>query len=136
MSADSSWPLQQAVYAALTAAPAIKALIGDPARLFDHVPAETAFPYLCFGAADAADWSNKSFNGCEAEITLHAWSRARGGREAKLILDAVHAVLHDANLAVTGHNLALLRFRNATVLLDEDGLTWHGVARYRALTHL
>jgi Protein of unknown function (DUF3168) len=136
LSADSSWALQQAVYAALAAAPAVKALIGDPARLFDHVPAEAAFPYLCFGSASAADWSTKSFAGCEAEITLHAWSRARGAKEAKLILAAVHAVLHDAALAVPGHNLALLRFRAGTVLLDEDGLTWHGVARYRALTHL
>ena len=136
MSADSSWLLQQAVFTALAAAPAVKALIGDPARLFDHVPAETTFPYLCLGAADVADWSNKSFAGCEAEITLHAWSRARGGKETKLILDAVHAVLHDANLTLAGHNLVLLRFRAGTVLLDEDGLTWHGVARYRALTHL
>jgi hypothetical protein len=135
MSADSSWPLQQAVYAALAAAPAIQALVGDPPRLYDHVPAATAYPYLTLGETGVADWSNKSFSGAELVLTLHAWSRTRGRQEAKAMLDAAHAVLHRAALSVSGHTLVELAFAGAETLLDEDGLTWHGVARFRALTH-
>jgi hypothetical protein len=136
MSADSAWPLQKAVFDALAAAPAIQALLGNPARIYDAVPAGAAFPYLAIGEATAADWSNKSFSGTESRLTLHAFSRERGAKQAKAILDAAHGVLHDAQLAVAGHNLASLRFEFAATMLDEDGLTWHGLARYRALTHL
>jgi len=134
MSADSSWPLQQAIYAALVAAPAIKALAGDPARVFDDVPETAAFPLISIGDATGADWSSKTTDGLEATITLHVWSRQRGRREVKVILDAVHGVLHNAALSVAGHALALLQFEFAEDFLDEDGLTRHGVARYRALT--
>jgi Protein of unknown function (DUF3168) len=136
MSADSAWPLQKAVYDALAAAPAVQALLGDPARIYDSVPPGAAFPYLAIGEATAADWSAKSFAGVEARLTLHVFSTERGAKQAKAVLDAVHGVLHDAALPVAGHNLASLRFEFAATLLDEDGLTWHGLARYRALTHL
>jgi hypothetical protein len=136
MSADSSWPLQQAVYDALRNATAVQALVGNPARIYDHVPAETVFPYLIVGESQTIDWSTKSYSGVAAEFAIHSWSRGRGRKQVKEILDAVHGVLHQAALAVTGHNVIELRFRSAESLLDEDGLTWHGVTRFRALTHL
>ena len=37
-------------------------------------------------------------------------------------------------LSLTGHNLVLLRFEFSQAMLDPDGLTRHGVQRFRALT--
>ena len=49
MTADSQWPLQQALHAALTGDAALQAFLGTPARVFDQVPQDSAFPYLVIG---------------------------------------------------------------------------------------
>ncbi|MFQ5467971.1 MAG: DUF3168 domain-containing protein [Kiloniellaceae bacterium] len=134
MTASSLWPLQQAVFAALGGDPALKALIGDPARVFDHVPANSAFPYVVIGEATARDWDTKTDPGMEQNLSVHTWSRARGAKETKQIMAAIVATLDHAPLAVAGHALVLIRFEFAQTLVDPDGLTHHGVQRFRAIT--
>lgn len=134
MTASSEWPLQQAVFAALSGDSALKALIGDPARVFDHVPAQSEFPYIAIGEVSASDWNTKTDSGMEQTLTIHTWSRARGMSETKRIMAAVVNTLDQAPLAVTSHTLVLIRFEFARTLLDPDGLTRHGVQRFRAFT--
>ena len=132
---DASWPLQKAVFTALEADAGVKALVGDPARIYDHVPAKTTYPYIHIGDGDGVDWSSKTFTGQDHTIELHIWSRYRGSKEIKNILSAIHDVLHEAALTVTGHNLIILRFDFRTSFMDSDGLTRHGIIRFGALTH-
>lgn len=134
MSADSQWPLQQAVFAALGADAGIKALLGDPPRIYDHVPPAGAFPYLVLGEATSQPFDAKTEDGMEQTLTLHTWSRYRGLKETKDIMAAVAAVLDDQPLSLGGHTLVLLRFAFGTTSLESDGLTRHGVQRFRALT--
>jgi len=134
MTASSLWPLQQAVFAALGGDPALKALIGDPARVFDHVPANSAFPYVVIGEATARDWDTKTDDGMEQTLTVHTWSRARGAGETKQIMAAIIDTLDHAPLVVAGHALVLIRFEFTQTLVDPDGLTHHGVQRFRAIT--
>ncbi len=134
MSIDGDWALQQAIYSALTASAPLKAYIGDPARVFDDVPPGTDFPYLTLGQGTVTDWSTSSDVGFEHRLTLHAWSRYGGRREVKEIMSQVHALLHDANLALVDHTLINLRFVFSDVFRDPDGRTYHGVMRYRAVT--
>jgi hypothetical protein len=134
MSADSQWPLQQAVYSALTGHPVIQGLLGNPARVFDHVPQGSAFPYLVIGESRAAPFDTKTEAGLEQRLTLHAWSRYRGLKQIKEIMAAVLDVLDGQALTVSGQALILLRFEFATTFVDDDGLTRHGVQRFRALT--
>jgi len=134
MAADSSLAFQQAVYAALAASAAVKALVGDPARVYDDVPEGAAFPYISIGDGTVADWGTKTTIGAEVTLTLHAWSRHGGRKEAKQILDAVHGALHQQPLAMAGHTPLDVRFEFAEDFLDEDGLTRHAVARYAVKT--
>ena len=134
MSADSQWPLQQAVYGALVGDSAMQSLLGDPARVFDHVPQGSAFPYLVIGDSRAAPFDTKTEAGLDQRLTLHSWSRYRGLKQIKEIMAAVLDVLDGQTLAVSGHVLILLRFEFATTFVDDDGLTRHGVQRFRALT--
>ena len=134
MSADSQWALQQAVFAALSADAGIKALLGDPARIYDHVPAASPFPYLVLGEATSGDFDAKTEDGMEQTLTLHTWSRNRGLKETKEIMAAVVQALDDQTLGLTGHTLVLLRFEFGTTSLETDGLTRHGVQRFRAIT--
>jgi len=134
VTADSQWPLQQAVYAALTGDATLQGLLGAPARVFDHVPADTAFPYLVLGEAASAPFDAKTEDGMAQTLTIHTWSRYRGLKETKEIMAAVAAALDDRSLSLAGHALVLLRFEFGATFLDADGLTRHGVQRFHALT--
>ena len=48
-------------------------------------------------------------------------------------MDKVHDLLHDVNLSVTGFSLINLRFEYSDILRDPDGITRHGVMRFRAI---
>jgi Protein of unknown function (DUF3168) len=112
----------------------VQALLGNPARVFDHVPQGSPFPYLAIGSVSAIPFDTKTEAGLDQNLTIHSWSRYRGLKETKDIMAAVFAVLDGQSLAVTGHTLVLLRFEFATTFVDDDGLTRHGVQRFRALT--
>jgi hypothetical protein len=124
--------LQKAVYAALVADDATGALVGD--RVYDAAPRAATFPYVSFGDGTVRDWSTGTEEGAEHRLVLHAWSRERGRREAWAIIEALKAALHDAELELDGHALANLRFEFGDAALDPDGITWHGVIRFRAVT--
>lgn len=132
--AEASWALQQAVFSALSGDAGVQALVGNPARVFDHVPENTEFPYVTVGEATAVDGSTMAKDGQRHTITLHVWSRARGRKETKQVLAAIHDVLHKGALTIAGHVHAGTVFEFTDTFLDPDGLTYHGVARYRTVT--
>ena len=132
MTADSQWPLQTAIHAALTGDATLAALVGD--RVYDHAPQDATFPYLVIGEATAAGFDTKTEEGMEQTLTIHGWSRYRGLKEVKDMMAAVTGALDQQSLSLTGHDLVLLRFTFAATFLDRDGLTRHGVQRFRALT--
>ncbi len=134
MTADSQWPLQQALHAALSGDATLQAFLGDPARVFDQVPQDSAFPYLVIGEDTTGPFDTKTEAGMEHRLTIHSWSRYRGLKETKQLMAAVTAALDGAGLSVSGHDLVLLRQDFGATFLDPDGLTRHGVQRFRALT--
>ena len=149
MTADALWPLQQAVYTALRADATLKTLTGTtPARVYDHVPSDVwpadgettnaaAFkPYVVVGDDTAGPFDTMTEDGAESILTIHTWSRYRGRKETKQIMSAVTDALDDVSLSVTGHTLVLLLFEFSSTFLDPDGLTRHGVQRFRALTQV
>ncbi|QQR69858.1 MAG: DUF3168 domain-containing protein [Alphaproteobacteria bacterium] len=131
---DPHTAVQDALMAVLMASAALKARIGDPPRLYDHVPAGPVFPFLSLGGARSRRMDDLGGDGMAQEITLHAWSRYRGQREIKDMLAAMYGALHNAPLTVAGQSFALALFVDAATDLEEDGLTYHAQARYRLLT--
>ncbi|MGH6719748.1 MAG: DUF3168 domain-containing protein [Alphaproteobacteria bacterium] len=127
----ASWAVQKAVLALLQGDATLMALVGG---VHDHVAQEAAFPYVTLGEDRVAPFGSKTFAGTEHGLTLHVWSRARGRGETKAILARLRALLDQAPLAPLGHTLVDLRFTGAETLRDRDGLTYHGVARFRAVT--
>jgi hypothetical protein len=124
--------LQQAVVTALAASAPLAAIVGT--RIYDAPPRDAAFPYVSFGQLSVADWSTGTESGAEHQLTLDVWSREAGKRECYAILDAVTAALNDAALTLDGNALVNLRFQFADVRRDPDGITFHGVIRFRAVT--
>lgn len=129
------WAAQQAVYTALAASADLQALIGNPARIFDQVPADTAEPYVILGEGSIEPFDTKSTAGADQEMVLEIWSGHRGAKIVKQILDAAHSALHEAALSVAGANFVLCRFSGAEIARDSDGLSTFARARFRIVTH-
>lgn len=125
--------LRQALFDRLVADAPLRALLGDP-RVHDAPPADAAFPFVTLGEALVADGSTATEAGSEQSLTLHAYSRAGGRREAFALAAAIQQALHDAPLALEGHRLANLRATTAEVRREADGRTYHALIRFRAVT--
>jgi Protein of unknown function (DUF3168) len=130
----AGWPLQKAIYAALSGDAALAAMLGDPPRILDDPAGGVELPYIQIGDGTESDWGSTTDNCSEHQLTIHVWSRAGGRMEARAILSGVYDVLHDANLTLEENRLVNLRFVLSQVFRENDGETYHGIARYRAVT--
>jgi hypothetical protein len=128
-----SWPLQQSIFAALSADAGLTALLG-PGRILDDVPQGTPLPYVVLGPVIAQDWSTGSEEGTEHLVAVHVWSGARGKKQAHELLAAVRLALHDRPLSVAGHRLINLRHERSEIRRHADGETIRATARFRAVT--
>lgn len=126
----SHYPLQQAVFQTLAEDATLTGLVTG---VFDRTPQGTAFPYVTIGDADGSDWSSKTTTGMQHDMAIHAWSREGGRKQAASIMERLHTLLHQANLSVSGQTLVMMRFTGSSILLENDGWTYHGTMRFRAL---
>lgn len=125
--------LRAAVHDSLVANGALTALLGG-ARVYDEPPKAAAFPYVTLGETRVVNFSTDDAPGEEHQLTLHAWSRQGGHREAHLIAGALLQALDDAPLTLAAHRLINLRFALADVRREPDGRTYHALVRFRAVT--
>lgn len=132
MSAERA--LAAAIRATASADAGVKAVLGDPARLYDAPPADPVFPYVTLGRAEARPSDASGANAIEHAVTLHVWSRYGGRAEALDVLGALRTALHDSALSVAGRRLVFVFAQFTDVFRSGDGRTTHGVLRLRALT--
>jgi len=125
--------LQKALFEALNGDAALAAMLGG-AKIFDHAPANVAFPYVTFGRTSVYDWSTSTESGTEQLFTLHVWSKARGKREALAIMEIVRARLDGGPLVLDRNLLVNMTLEFVEVRYDEDLSVYHGLLRFRAVT--
>jgi hypothetical protein len=125
--------LRAAIHDALVADTPLTALLGG-AKVYDEPPATLAFPYVTLGEARVNDYSTGTEPGEEHQLTVHAWSRQGGHREAHMIAGALLQALDDAPLTLADHRLVNLRFALADIRREADGRTYHALVRFRAVT--
>ncbi len=130
---NPGWDLQKATYQALKADSALTSLLGAN-WLYDDVPQDAEFPYVVIDQMRLNDWSTGSERGSEHILMLHIWSRYRGKREIHEIADAIRVALDDVELTLDDNRLINLTHQYSDLKRDEDGETWHGVMRFRAVT--
>jgi hypothetical protein len=122
--------LQGAILARLKADPAVASLVA--ARIYDSVPQGATFPYVTFGPVQSLTDDADCITGLEIAQQIDVWSRAPGFPEAKRIVDAVRAALHDAPIVLTENALVYLEHRTTDTRRDPDGLTSHGIMHFEA----
>jgi len=123
--------LQTTIYSTLSSDNTLTSTLGS--GVYDEVVEGATYPFVALGEETAIDYSTKDLDGGETTINIHIWSQYKGSKETKQIMDRIHDLLHDSNLSVTGFNLINLRFEFSDIMRDPDGVTRHGVMRFRAI---
>ena len=123
--------LQSSIYTALNVSAITSTLA---CGVYDEVVEGNSYPFITLGEETAIDYSTNNLVGAETTINIHVWSRYKGSKQTKQILDKIHDLLHDVSLTVSGVNLINLRFEYSDIMRDPDGITRHGVMRFRAIT--
>ncbi|MFA7262020.1 MAG: DUF3168 domain-containing protein [Caulobacter sp.] len=126
--------LHRAIFDHLRADADLAALLGDPPRVHDETPAQPVWPLVVFGRAETRPWGGLDGEGLEHALTLTGLSRFDGAEEARAIVAALRARLHNADLALDGWRLVNLRVTYGDVFRAADGRDFRGVIRVRAVT--
>ena len=123
---SAEWEVQKAIFAKLN--------IDLAVPVFDFVPQESApSNYVTIGADTLAPFSTDGKNGFDGTLVIHSWAVANGRKTIKTLQGAVYDSLNRADLAVTGYNSIGIDFEFSETNLDPDGVTYHGVQRFRIL---
>ena len=126
---DFAVTLQTVVYNALLASNPLTTKLGGN-NIYDFVPENTAFPYVKIGDQTMVDDGTKTKKGTDFTLMIHTFSRYRGSKEIKEIMSLVYDVLHESSLSVSGA-MNNMRFEFSDIIKENDGLTTHGVQRFR-----
>ena len=126
--------LQTALYSTLTGG-TLTDISGTSitSKVFDDVPEGTAYPYVVLGEETAIPVGAKDTDGHEHTLTFHVWSQYRGRKEIKQIMEQIYTLLHNVAITITGATLVNIRHEFERTLLESDGITRHGVIRFRAV---
>jgi len=133
MSGEASNAIQAAVYTALSNDPALTAMVG-PNGVFDVDGPKLIFPRVSIGDDTAKDFDTCTSDGQETTVTIHTWSQSQGRHEVKSLMSNVYRILHKSDLAISGQTLVMMRCEFGQTYLDPDGITFHGVQRFRTIT--
>lgn len=136
---DRSIELYGALSTALRGSAALTATLGGTLKVYTRkAPPNIDPPYVVIGDETARDYGASDGDGQEHTVTLHVWAIDIGPdtalKKALQIMRDVRAVLHDADLSLSGGALVNLRQEFKETFADPDGVSEHGVQRYRAVT--
>ena len=125
---DHSLALQQTVFDALDDDSTLQSKISD---VYDFVPTGTAYPYVVIGEDTLTNNGTKTIDSNEHTIMVHTWSRYRGRKEVKDIMARIYELLNNSSLTVSGASLVNAKAEFSDIIIDQDGITKHGVQRFR-----
>jgi len=129
----SGYNLQLAIYDALASAPlGVQGVYDNPTQV-SNPDDNGAFPFVTVGDATLSDWSDDCKSGFEASIVIHTWSRAAHHLETKQVQGNIYNALHRAELTVDGQPVITSEFVSSDAFRDSDGVTIHGVSRFRVV---
>lgn len=130
MTGFSHNPLQTAIYQLLSADSALMAMVSG---VYDRPPQGSDYPFVTLGESSIQDLSNIAATASGQVAHLHVWSREGGRKQAALIMERIYTLLNRAALSVTGQTLVEISFATSTILLEDDGWTYHGTMHFNVL---
>lgn len=131
--ADRTVELAQALYDALRTSSDVYSIVGT-GGVRAHVSPGARPPYVAIGEGTAVDVGGSEVDSQEHVLVVHCWSEAPSPLEVKQLMAAVRDTLHDADLTMPAGQCPNIRCEYQETLRDPDGVTYHGVMRFRAVT--
>lgn len=124
MSTEPLMQTQAAVYNRLSGDSGIIALLAGANAIYDHVPQGSAFPYIVLADMATEPADTQQFPGTAISMSIETYSRAGGKQESQQIAAAIDSALHNADFAVTGHDLVFCRITATEIAQVFDAATW------------
>lgn len=124
---------QQHVYDLLTAD---ATLVSKITGVFDHVPQEQAFPYVTITDITDNDRGNSSTEGNLIDLTVSSWTRGTSKIPCMDIQADIDRILHRSeknDCDMVSYGVMDFHRVTATIILDPDGKTWHGIQTFEIL---
>lgn len=105
---------------------------GQPS-VFTHVPQDLgeSYPWVTIYGIDSNQFDTDATYGFEGTITIHSWDDSRDMANINSIKSAIYDVLHYNKLAYDNYHNVMYSQEFTTTLRDPDGITLHGVQRFR-----
>jgi hypothetical protein len=120
--------LQEALYSALN----VSSLTNLVTGVYDSVPEDATLPVVIIGSQSTNDGGTKNLDGREYIFNVDIYSNYRGMKETKNIEKEVYSLLHEQSISVSGASFVNCRCEFTTDIAEDDGVTRHGVMRFRA----
>jgi hypothetical protein len=122
--------------AALKADATVSGLISNYAgqpSVFTHVPQDLgeSYPWVVIYGIESNTWDNNATLGFEGTMTVHSWDNRRDVGLVNTVQKAIYDALHNNSLTYSGYCNVEFNQEYQTVLRDPDGITLHGVQRFR-----
>ena len=119
--------VQAAVYAALVPALA-------PVPVLDYAGPNQTYPYATIGELTAEHNDTLGERGSALEVMVHIWSRQPGMLELQTMMAMAESALHRQTLTLSGGlQWVASMLEYSSTLRDADGVTRHGVMRFRVM---
>ena len=110
----------------------ISALVGT--KVYNHVPKDTAPPYLRIQWGEVQVLPDKSDLFSEGQLTFDYWTDQDGDKEVLDMVDHITAAFHKIPLVLTeGSTNLLMLLDNYNTFLEGDGLSHHGIITFNLL---
>ena len=124
-----SFALQERIYSTLNGDSTLGGLVNG---IFDSVPEGQTLPVVIIGAQSTSDNGSKNLDGRDYIFNVDVYSDYRGMKEKKNKQKEIYRLLHESSLSVSGASFVDCRCEFTTDILEDDGITRHGVMRFRA----
>ena len=121
-----SFDLQTILYSTLNGDSTLDGIVGNN-KIFDNVPQDTTYPYVVLGNITALNRGTKTLDGNDYVLDIDVWSTYRGKKEISDAMERIYELLHDTTYSVSGADMVVSQVRNTITLVENNGITRHGV---------
>ncbi len=132
--ASAEADVQRALMAMLRSDAGVKAIFGDPARVYDDETRGPDFPYTTLERHEAKPSDAQVFPGTEHIFSFAVISRYGGRAMARDAVGALRAAIESTNLTLQGQRVVLAYASYADVLRTRDLKSFRGLLRIRMIT--
>ncbi len=126
--------LQRAVMASLRADAGVRAIFGDPPRVYDDESTGPDYPYAVLERHEASPADSQQVAGMAHTLSFAVISRFGGRLDMREFLGALRSAVEGMELVLQGQRVVLVLVIYSDVLRASDRRAYRGLLRVRIIT--